>query len=228
MVMILEKVVPFGRSLEEYRRMFALTDSDLDKRIVSAADGPASFNAEMSVLGKTVISVDPLYVYGAGAIERQFHAVVDGIIAQVQDTPDDWVWTYHRSPEDLRENRVSALHLFLADYERGKSQGRYVTGELPRLDFPDNTFDLALCSHFLFLYSDHLSLEFHLAAVGELLRVAAEVRIFPLLTLMRRRSPYTEPLIERLAAEGLAVRVEKVCYELQRGGDEMLRIQRMA
>lgn len=226
MAMILEKVVPFGRSLDEYKRMFALADGDLDKRIVGAADGPASFNAEMSALGKAVVSVDPLYVHGAAAIERQFHAVIDDIIAQLRDTADDWVWTYHRSPEHLRENRVRALRRFLDDYAKGRSEGRYVVGGLPRLEFPDNTFELALCSHFLFLYSDHLSYEFHLTAVRELLRVAAEVRIFPLLTLMRRVSPYVAPLIEGLAAEGFAARVERVGYELQRGGNEMLCIRR--
>jgi len=45
----LEKVVPFGRSMDEYRKMFALTDGDLDRKILGVADGPASFNAEMLV-----------------------------------------------------------------------------------------------------------------------------------------------------------------------------------
>ena len=47
MVMKLEKVVPFGRSLAEYKSMFALADNALDTKIIGVGDGPASFNAEM-------------------------------------------------------------------------------------------------------------------------------------------------------------------------------------
>lgn len=228
MAMKLEKVVPFGRSLDEYKSMFALSPSDVEKAIIGVADGPASFNAEMFALGKSVISVDPLYVYQAYDIETQFDAVVDNIIAQVKATPGDWVWSWHRSPEHLKENRVGVLRRFAADYEMGKAEGRYRIGELPTLDFDADAFQLALCSHFLFLYSDHFSYQFHVASVREMLRVASEVRIFPLLTLMREKSPYLEPLIEDLKADGFSATVEKVGYELQRGGNEMLRIQRAA
>lgn len=34
MVMKRDEVVPFGRSLDEYRHMFALTEADLDRTIV--------------------------------------------------------------------------------------------------------------------------------------------------------------------------------------------------
>jgi hypothetical protein len=103
MVMKLEKVVPFGRSLAEYKSMFALSEDDLDKAIVGVGDGPASFNAEMFGMGKSVVSVDPLYVFRSDEIEKQFYSVVDDIIAQVKASPDDWVWSYHESPEHLKE-----------------------------------------------------------------------------------------------------------------------------
>ena len=226
--MKLEKIVPFGRSLNEYKNMFALYDGDLSKNIIGVGDGPASFNAEMFALGKSVVSVDPLYVFQAEDIEKQFYSVVDNIISQVKATPDDWVWSNHNSPEDLKENRVKALQRFVADFENGKVEGRYIVGELPALDFEDGEFQLALCSHFLFLYSDHLTYEFHRRSVLEMLRVASEVRIFPLLTLLLKMSPYVQSLIEELKSEGFVVNVEKVGYELQRGGNEMLRIQKTA
>jgi hypothetical protein len=128
----------------------------------------------------------------------------------------------------LKENRINVLRRFVADYEIGRAEGRYIVGELPILDFEDKEFHLALCSHFLFLYSDRYSYEFHLASVLEMLRVASEVRIFPLLTLMLERSPYVQPLVENLKSEGFVASVEKVGYELQRGGNEILRIQKAA
>jgi hypothetical protein len=46
----LERVVPWGRSFDEYRRMFVLSSDDLRLRILGCADGPASFNAEATPL----------------------------------------------------------------------------------------------------------------------------------------------------------------------------------
>ena len=54
-------------------------------------------------------------------------------------------------------------------------------GALPDLPFDDGAFDLALSSHLLFLYSEQFDLGFHVRALEEMLRVAAEVRVFPLL-----------------------------------------------
>ena len=210
MAMQLDAIVPFGRSLDEYRRLFALSSEDLGKRIVSIADGPASFNAEMVGRGGFVTSVDPLYAYDGVDIKRRFDVVVDSIIDQVRATPADWVWSYHRSPEHLRTSRRQALQGFLVDYDSGRRDGRYVAGELPRLEYPDSAFELALCSHFLFLYSAHLSYEFHKASVIEMLRVAAEVRIFPLLTLDLQGSPYLVPLASDIRALGYAADVEEV------------------
>lgn len=227
MVMKLDKVVPFGRSLDEYRCIFNLSDADLEKNIIGIGDGPASFNAEMKARGKHVISLDPLYVFSSSEIENQFYQVVDDIIAQVKQTPDDWVWSYHNSPDHLKENREKALRLFIADFETGKMEGRYIIGELPKLDVDSHQYDIALCSHFLFLYSEHFDFKFHLAAILEMLRVAKEVCIFPLITLAMKKSPYLEPLITELAAKGYKVNIEQVKYEIQKGGNEMLRITRV-
>jgi hypothetical protein len=41
--------------------MFALSDADLRGRVLGCADGPASFNAEATRRGTSIISADPLY-----------------------------------------------------------------------------------------------------------------------------------------------------------------------
>ena len=56
-----------------------------------------------------------------------------------------------------------------------------------------------------------------MASILEMLRVVLKVRIFPLLTLERKRSPYVDPVIETLRRAGYAVIEERVGYELQRG-----------
>jgi hypothetical protein len=73
-VFTLDRVVPWGRSFDEYRRMFALTDADLTSSIVGCADGPASFNAEATARGHSVISCDPIYRFStaeAGTLCRR-------------------------------------------------------------------------------------------------------------------------------------------------------------
>ncbi|MBD2176412.1 SAM-dependent methyltransferase [Pseudanabaena sp. FACHB-1998] len=220
--MILDNIVPFGRSKAEYELMFALTESDRQKTIIGIGDGPASFNAEMTAAGYQVTSIDPIYQFTGAEIKSRFDACVDGIIEQVIKSPSNWIWKYHKSPADLQANREKAIALFLEDYEQGKSASRYLKAELPRLDFADQQFQLALCSHFLFLYSAHLSLEFHLDSIRELCRIAEEVRIFPILTLAQERSPYLDTVRESLAKDGITSEIIQVAYELQRGGNQMI------
>ena len=225
--MKLDEVIPFGRSLDEYRHMFALSDADLDKKIVGVADGPASVNAELMAMGKHMLSVDPLYRFSAAEIKKQFDRVADGVFEQVQASSDNWVWIYHKNLQSLKENRLKVIRNFAADFEKGKQEKRYLVDELPRLNFKDDEFDLALCSHFLFLYSEHFIYEFHLDSVLELLRIAREVRIFPLMTLEVKKSAFVEPLIKELEQKAFLVTIEKVDYEMQKGGNKMLKIAKM-
>ncbi len=54
--MKLNEVVPWGRSLLEYKLMFNLSEVDLNSKILGCGDGPASFNAEMTALKYDVVS----------------------------------------------------------------------------------------------------------------------------------------------------------------------------
>jgi hypothetical protein len=222
----LSEVIPWGRSYEEYQRMFALADEDLTGRILGCGDGPASFNAEATVRGHAAVSCDPIYAFSPAEIECRVQDCYADLIAQVRRNPDGFVWDHFHGPDHLGRCRLAAMRRFLADFEAGKAEGRYVTASLPRLPFEDRHFDLALVSHLLFLYSDQLDGEFHRAAVEELLRVAREVRIFPLLTLDRKPSPHVGPICTHVAGRGWRAEVCGVPYEFQRSGDEMLRIVR--
>ncbi|MBX3057373.1 MAG: SAM-dependent methyltransferase [Anaerolineae bacterium] len=224
MAVVLENVVPWGRSLAEYREMFALTAVDEGRRILGCADGPASFNAEMTAQGTAVRSIDPLYQFSAAQIEQRVHEAYPLIMNQVRQTMADYVWTTIPSPERLGEIRLAAMARFLQDYEAGQADGRYQPISLPHLPFAGGEFGLALCSHFLFLYSEQLSFDFHVTAVREMVRVAGEVRIFPLLDLNCRESVHVRPLLEIMKGEGMTAVIETVNYEFQRGGNQLLRL----
>jgi len=120
---------------------------------------------------------------------------------------------------------MEAMRTFLDDFDAGKAEGRYVDAGLPSLPFTDAAFDLALSSHFLFLYAEQLGEDFHRAAIIELCRVAREVRIFPLLALGGKPSPCVKLVADQARAAGHDVVIERVPYEFQRGGNEMMRVR---
>ena len=225
MGLTLEQVVPWGRSLAEYRQMFNLLASDLQSRILDCGGGPASFNAEMTQQGHAVVSCDPVYQFGVAEIERQIEATYAVILQQVEANQHCYIWQTIASPQQLGAIRMAAMRRFLADFPQGRSQQRYVTDALPVLSFADRQFDLALCSHLLFTYSDHRSLAFHLDSIRELCRVATDVRIFPLLKLDGEPSPFVQPVMQALNSEGYRVQIQSVAYEFQKGGDRLLRVQ---
>jgi hypothetical protein len=221
----LEQVVPWGRSFDEYCRMFALGDSDLALRILGCGDGPASFNAEATRRGAAVVSCDPIYQWESVQIRERIAATYDQIVEQTRRNVDEFVWDSIRSVEELGQVRMAAMQAFLDDYDQGKDRGRYIEAALPKLPFSDSSFDLALCSHLLFLYSAQLGDVFHRDGIQELCRIAREVRIFPLLALGSHRSPYIDRSVEELRAAGHDVSIESVPYEFQRCGNQMMRIR---
>ena len=147
-------------------------------------------------------------------------------MAPTRKNKQEFVWKQIDSLEELGRIRMGAMHRFLSDYDRGKSEGRYRAESLPCLGFRDGQFDLALCSHLLFLYSASLDLEFHISAIREMCRVAQEMRIFPLLQLGSTPSPHVRSVVDHFESAGYEVDRVRVPYEFQRGGDQMLRIRR--
>jgi SAM-dependent methyltransferase len=218
----LEKIVPWGRSFQEYGEMFALTADDLKRTILGCGDGPASFNASLTQQGGKVVSLDPIYEFSTTQIKTRVDETYATVLAQLEKNQADFVWNKISAVAELGEIRMAAMNLFLADYENGKQQNRYVAGELPLLPFADGQFDLALSSHFLFLYSEHLSCDFHLQALQEMLRVAREIRVFPLLTLDAKPSPHLESVMDFFKQNNFQLEIKQVDYEFQRGANQML------
>jgi SAM-dependent methyltransferase len=220
-----ENVVPWGRSYEEYLRMFDLRPDDLKGRILGCADGPARFNSELTRRGGAVVSVDPLYEFSADEIAQRIEETRDEVISQTRREQHRFVWDTIGSVEELARIRMAAMKTFLDDYESGKSDGRYLAAGLPDLPFEDQGFDLALSAHLLFFYTDQLPLDFHRAGLLELCRVAREVRIFPLVDVNGVRSRHLEPILAELESSGLDAEIREVRHEFQRGGKQMLRIR---
>jgi hypothetical protein len=225
----LDKVVPWGRSFDEYQQLFALTPADLERRMLGCGDGPAAFNAEATRRGARVVSCDPLYAFSRDEIEARIAATCDTVLEQTRRHVDQFVWGHGiPSIDDLGGVRMRAMRVFLEDYDAGRAAGRYVDASLPTLPFADGSFDIALSSHLLFLYSAQFDETFHRASIREMCRIATEARIFPLLALDGSRSPFVDACVAEARAAGAEVEMVRVPYEFQKGGNEMLRLRRGA
>jgi ubiquinone/menaquinone biosynthesis C-methylase UbiE len=115
------------------------------------------------------------------------------------------------------------MQLFLDSYEQGCINKKYIPASLPDLPFKDNEFDISLSSHFLFLYTDNLSYNFHVDTITEMLRVSREARIFPLLDVNAKKSPYVERIMSDF--KEMEIVIKQVNYEFQIGGNELLVIR---
>jgi len=222
----LADVVPWGRSFDEYVAMFALEQRDFEGTILGCGDGPAAFNAVATERGHRVVSVDPIYEFSAGEIERRIEQTTAEIAQQTRRNAAEFVWTHFTSTDELICARRTAMRRFLEDFPPGLQAGRYVHGSLPELPLGIGQFQLALCSHFLFLYSEQLDFEFHLRSVLALCGVAWEVRIFPLFELGSRLSRHIDPVIGSMRKLGFRAERVRVGYEFQRGANEMLTVKR--
>jgi hypothetical protein len=89
-VFTLAEVVPWGRSFDEYRRMFALSAADVNGRILGCADGPASFSAEATEKGFSVVSSDPLYRFSPADIRQRIADTTEIIIEPTRRNQEEF------------------------------------------------------------------------------------------------------------------------------------------
>ncbi|MCR5480540.1 MAG: class I SAM-dependent methyltransferase [Ruminococcus sp.] len=221
----LESVVPWGRNFSEYTQMFLLTHGDMQKRIAGFGDGPASFNKQATDLGCSVTSFDPIYAFTKQQLEARISEVRDIVMQQMAENSHNYVWDRIHSLKELEQVRMAAMKVFLDDFEKGKSEGRYICHELPRrLPFPDDSFDIGLSSHFLLMYTS-LGLDLHIKAISEMLRVCAQVRIFPLCDLDSNDSEMIQSVIAHFA-KSFDTQIKQTPYRFQKGADRLLIISR--
>jgi hypothetical protein len=218
----LDEIVPWGRTYEEYTRMFDLGVQELSQSILGCGDGPAAFNADATSHGSRVVSVDPLYAFSAESIRARIEDVCPRIVEGLQGSAEKYVWDQFDCVDALVDARLTAMNRFLEDYENGLSSGRYIAAGLPALPFEDNQFDLTLVSHLLFSYSTQIDRQMHQQSVRELMRVSREIRIFPLLDISGEPSAHVNAVELAAKENGWSAVWIVVPYEFQRGGNKML------
>lgn len=81
---------------------------------------------------------------------------------------------------------------------------------LPDLRYPAQSFHLAICSDFLFTFSDLLSEDFHVKSLLSFCRVATEVQVFPLIDRFGQPSIHLGLVLQRLQDEGIGAEIKSI------------------
>ena len=129
---------------------------------------------------------------------------------------DEYKEMFGFSPEEINTP--------ILEYGCGPSAVNYINISDYHLPFADFSFDFALSAHYLFADLDEQTVEFHLAIIRELARVAKEVRIFPLIDRNGKTSEFLGPVLLGLQQDNYGVEIREVDFHLYPTGNAMLRV----
>jgi hypothetical protein len=213
-----------GRTFTEYQRMFDFDPARwAGQRILDCPAGSCSFVTEAHNREITAVGADKMYDRSPAALSKCCAADIETAMDALDGVGDLYIWDFYDDVPELRTYRERAASRFLVDYVHNGD--RYVYADLPATPFADHAFDLVLSAHFLFLYDDRLSEEFHRETIRELCRISGQLRVFPLHGFDADQSEIVDPLVGDLESEGYTTDIREVPFEFQCGANEMLVVE---
>lgn len=220
----LEGPIFIGRSWAEYLKMFDLNLKKLHgKKLLDCAAGASSFTSFMSKNGFDVTAVDLLYNESPDFLNNKCKEHLEALVVALGHMDNEFSWSFFNNLNELKSHRIESCNEFSYDFKLNKGKN-YICGDLRKLPFSDDSFEMVLCAHLLFIYDHRLDWNFHQKAVEEMIRVSSEeVRIYPLVKNKGIKSIFVDKIIQHLP-ETVETEICKVDYQFRRGGNEMLRI----
>ncbi len=210
-----------SRPFSDYQDMFLLTDADLVAGpILDCPGGASPFGAQVRARGGTVVSVDPAYRIPREELSARVSRDLGHSATWTAENAHNFDWDYLGSPDSLRRLFEVSADMFFADYLSDRQ--RYVAATLPELPFSCAAFRLAVCSHLLFCYPEFLTYDGHLAGLLELIRVADELRVYPLVDTCGRPYPKLDELRTALAEHGVRTEIRTAACTYIVGADQLL------
>lgn len=225
----LDNIIFTGRTYDEYVRMFNLSKDVLTANTFFVCPGGASsFTAQATKNGYRVSAGDILYNLSKDELQYHGEASINTTREKMGDVVDGYNWDEFGNVEGLLQARSKSLSDFLADYQKGTEDGRYIQCTLPKLPLADEEVDVVLSDHLLFTYPQFFDSEFHVRSIEEMIRVAKkEVRLFPLVSSASgTRPPFFDNVIRHLHGLGVKTAIKTTEYHFQVGSNEMLVIQK--
>jgi hypothetical protein len=218
---IIEGPIFIGRCWLEYLKMFNLKEAYLTNlKILDCAAGASSFTAHLANQGFDIRAVDILYNLKPNELENICREHLKLLVRSLSKIKNHFDWNFFLNLNELQRHRQNACQEFSVDYLQHRE--RYIFADLTSLPFPNNEFNLVLCSHLLFIYDHRLNYEFHYNSIKEMLRVCkGELRIYPLVKHHEKKSAYVKQ-IQKEFADDVEIRILEVDYQFRKGGNEMM------
>lgn len=225
----LDRIAFLGRTYEEYLKIFGLDEDILRKGpILDCPAGASSFTAEAREKGFDVTACDILYSHHIDRLTKKGLDDLQHVFEKLEEVSNLYTWNHYKNTKEVFGLRKKALEEFTKDFTNGFKERRYVPAALPKLPFPNKSFETVLSGHFLFLYGNRLDLDFHMACLYELVRVCrGEVRIYPIVGHDAKPYPHIDEIISSLDTVGIKAEIRDVPFEFLKGANQMMVLKRI-
>jgi hypothetical protein len=201
-------------NLDDYQGIFGLNAQELQKRIIDFPGRISSVNAELYAKGYYMVSADPSYQLSPEEMRAHAYQILQTGIQNLDPNQD------HSSL--IAKWRVS-VETFLSDYTLGKKEGRYKVLNHPPFHQLEHSFELLLCTDYLFNSAQSLTLSVQ-NIMDELCKLANEIRIFPLPNLQSVVAAELGPIMLSLQNRNFGVEVRGVEYPERKDANAVLRV----
>lgn len=220
----MRKWVIWGHQFSDYQQMFDLTSDVTQKKILEFACGPTTVNHELTEKGARIYSCDPWFEENTMDMREKFESHFQHQVDRMKMHPQDFNLEKLGGLETFIQYRLNGFNQFFQDYPQGFQQNRYLAIPHDHLPFSSHQFDLALCANYLFADLSIQDVAFHLHWVDELLRVAHDVRIYPLTNKYGQPSELLGPVLLALQQKGILAAVQDVPFRVIPGSMAMLKL----
>ncbi|HBB52397.1 MAG TPA: hypothetical protein DCZ80_00665 [Legionellales bacterium] len=222
----MRKWVLWGHHYFEYQDMFDLPKQPKEKRVLEFACGVTAVNQELTQNNFQVVSCDPGFEADEKKTHQRFLENFDLQIKNIHEHPHRFDLNKYGGLEQLIQKRQEGMQTFFKDYQKGCKEGRYQHLNFKKpLNFENSSFDLVLCANYLFTDLVEQDVDFHVTAIKEMLRLAHDVRIYPLTNYKAQPSQILGPVLLALQLLGYQVSVQEVPFRFVPESKAMLRIQ---
>lgn len=223
----MRKLVLWGQGVAEYQAMFDLTDKALETSILEFGCGPTAINATLHAKNTSIVSCDPLFALTEDLLIEEVNQLFARRVVELRSDQYQLDTAAYGGLEPFIHTRHLGCETFFHDFIQGLQQQRYIAPSSP-LPFSHAAFQYALSSHYFFTNvakgEQQDAIAQHLCEMKELLRVANEVRIFPIINRTGEASLLLGPVLLGLQQADYGVEVREVPFSLYPKGNAMLRV----
>ncbi len=213
----------WGFHIDEYQSMFDLSDKQMRSNILEYGCAATAVNSQLAQSGHhNIISLDPWFGLDCTTLEKKINLNFEQKYIEIIRQKNNLDALNTTELDTLLNYRRAGIKCFLQDYDRGCAEKRYVECVDIATNFVNNQFNHAVSSHFFFDHSG--AIKQAVERICELVRVANEVRIFPLNDLNGTPSPGLAPVLLGLQQLNYGIEIRHVPSQLCAQGNAMLRV----